>query len=108
MTTSSSVYNKLKSIRKKIESGKELRVSEVVFLEVHKEEIKEYFPYDPILWQKVDIPEFVGKFTELDVKRGRAIIEIEAKMRETGLKSIITEWSKDNILSVWLSKDDVL
>lgn len=74
----------------------------------HQVGIADDFPYDPILWQKVDIPEFVGKFTELDVKRGRAIIEIEAKMRETGLKDIITELSKDNILSVWLSKDDVL
>ena len=51
------IKSELESIRKEIEAEKDLYMSEVVFLQDHKEEVKAYFPDDVILWQWADIPE---------------------------------------------------
>lgn len=52
----SSLYKKLKSIRKEIELG-EIYYGDLEFLENHQAEIKEYFPDDPVMWAWADIPE---------------------------------------------------
>lgn len=54
---SGNIKEQLEEILSKIEEEKDLYMSEVVFLQNHKEDIKRLFPNEPRLWQWADIPE---------------------------------------------------
>lgn len=51
------VKEELQTILEKIQQEKDLYMSEVVYLQNHKEDIKKLFPGEPQLWQWADIPE---------------------------------------------------
>lgn len=51
------VKEELQTILEKIQQEKDLYMSEVVYLQNHKEDIKRLFPDEPQLWQWADIPE---------------------------------------------------
>lgn len=51
------VKEELQTILEKIQQEKDLYMSEVVYLQNHKEDIKRLFPDEPQLWQWADIDE---------------------------------------------------
>ena len=68
------IKQELQEILDKINAEKDLYMSEVVFLQSHKEDIKRLFPGEPILWQWADIPEeeWNNKKSSKNIKSGES------------------------------------